>query len=165
MSKSLKQAFALIGLFFALLFAAVAITLQLAFAGFEPSLDDSYYRRGLDYQERVNRLERGRKAGWELSLRLPPEPVPMGPVVIEAMLAGSGAKEEQPELQLRLERPASTRGRQSVIVRGRRVGNALRFRAEMPVRAPGTWELYAEVGSRQLALDQRIRFEVQAGRN
>ena len=158
MSQSMKIAFALIGAFFALLFVAVAVTLQLALAGFEPPMDESYYRRGLDYQAHLNRLERGRAAGWKLEVDLPREPVTVGLLRLHFRLVGAVPDDEVPELDVRLERPASTRGRSMVSVRGKRnVGGAL-FSADLPVSAAGTWELHAEVRSNLTAVSRRIRF-------
>lgn len=160
MSPSLRRAFTAIVVFFLLLFGAVGITMHLAFSGHEPALDDGYYRRGLQYQEQLNRLRRGRESGWRLGVELPEGKLAPGihPIVITL----SGLKNETGpfHLNLRLERPASTRGRQMLTAVGRRAGNIVRFNIAMPVPAPGSWELYAAVAAGPVAIDHRSGFAV-----
>lgn len=164
MSRSLKRAFTLIGVFFAVLFVAIGATLSLTFAAFEPPMDDSYYRRGLEYQQQLQKLADGRQSGWKLVLFniSRDKPVVVGPVPVELHLIGGGPYDGVVEMDLRLERPASTRGRQLLRFRGQRSGSKFVFKGMLQVSAPGAWELFAVAGAPSFAVEDSYRFDAVA---
>ncbi len=160
MSKSLRQAFWLIGVFFALLFVAIGYTLHLAFSGFEPSMDEAYYRKGMDYQVHIDRFRRGETAGWRLEGGIPSTGVTVGNRPVRFRLTAPKPIGETVRLQLRLERRASTRDRQQIVVPGEVRGNDVAFSGSLRVPGPGSWELFADAGTATTAVFRRMPFEV-----
>jgi hypothetical protein len=66
MHRSLKQAFTLIGIAFAILFTATFFTVRIAFAGHTPPVDPNYYEKGLKYDQTVASQKEMIAKGYEL---------------------------------------------------------------------------------------------------
>ncbi len=153
MSRSLKRAFTIIGLFFIALFIGIGFTLKLAFENVEPVTDERYYERGLDYQQRLDALNRGEANGWELdsSLFQDPEARPLAPGVhpVEWTLANRRGEEIQDaEVRITLDRPATSSGRTTSVVRladGERINASLyRFKTNLALPRGGYWDVTFE---------------------
>lgn len=153
MSRSLKRAFTLIGAFFIALFIGIGFTLKLAFENHEPVTDERYYERGLDYQQRLDALNRGAAEGWELdsSLFEDPEarPSETGVIPVEWTLANRRGEEiKNAEVRITLDRPASSQGRTTSVVRladGERISASLyRFKTNLSVPRAGYWDVTFE---------------------
>jgi nitrogen fixation protein FixH len=153
MSRSLKRAFILIGVFFIALFIGIGFTLKLAFASHEPVTDERYYERGLDYQQRLDALSRGEANGWELdsSLFQDPEATTLAPGVtaVEWTLTNRRGEEIQnAEVRITLDRPATSAGRTTRVVRladGERINASLyRFKTDLALPRAGYWDVTFE---------------------
>ncbi|MBX7057659.1 MAG: FixH family protein [Leptospirales bacterium] len=151
MSRSLRTAFITIGLFFAVLFAAGAYTMKLAFAGHEPALNEGYYEMGLDYQPRLDALRRGREQGWRLLPDFENHAVlsNAAPVVVWRLQAPPGRSIESAKLSITVEHPASVRGRrqvQATLDQAQREGpSMLVFRTPLKFERSGVYEIQAEL--------------------
>ncbi|MCB1200396.1 MAG: FixH family protein [Leptospiraceae bacterium] len=64
MSKSLKKALVLIGIFYLFMFAAIGYTLAIAFEKHQDVMDEAYFEKGLNYQETLDRRALAQKNGW-----------------------------------------------------------------------------------------------------
>lgn len=153
MSQSLKRAFILIGAFFIALFIGIAFTLKLAFESHEPVTDERYYERGLDYQQRLDALSRGAAEGWELDSSLFQDPeaasLAVGIAPVEWTLANRRGEEiKNAEVRITLDRPASSAGRTTSVVRladGERINASLyRFKTNLALPRAGYWDVTFE---------------------
>lgn len=171
MSKSMRTAFILIGAFFVALFIGLGITLRLAFSGFEPAMDENYYEKGLDYQPRLDALQRGKEQGWTLSPGFANRSaIPASTEQIVWRLENrSGAAVESGELRVTIDRPASVRGRQvevQPLSDARRVAaGSIEFVTPTRFRVPGEYEIGAVATVNDVAVAGAWRVTVVSGAN
>ena len=157
--------------FIAMLTWLVSFTVM-AFGVDEPMMDRAYYRKGMDYQKRLDELKRGGEAGWYIETSVKDGRVKAGSERILVYLRNdrkkadrNGISGEQSVLTAILERPASTRNRQSNrIARSRLLADGNRvFELGLRAPAPGYWELLMEVELKDGARVYR-RHKFYAGR-
>ncbi len=121
----------------------------MAFGVDEPMMDRAYYRKGMDYQKRLDSLRRGADRGWYLETNIRDGRLPAGSERILVYLRNrnrSVSAAKRAVLSVVLERPASTRGRlRRRLTRSRPGTNGGRVFAVNPrVPAGGYWELILE---------------------
>jgi len=147
MSKSLKRAFIVIGLFFLCLFVAIGYTLTLAFRTHQPLVKERYYETGLDYQKRLDALERGREQGYAIqSAILGAKQVSRETPRLEWKLVNTqGRAIESAEFMVVFDRPASTKQQRVYrfdLSNGEKVNETTyAFATDIELPASGYWEV------------------------
>lgn len=150
MGTELRRAFIVIGVFFLTLFVAIGYTLKLAFENHQPLLVDRYYERGLDYQQYLDGLERGRSEGWDFEAKILEEGTALsrGEQNIEVRLVNRKSAQISPKnasVRLTFDRPATTEGRREFefsLDDARKVaGDGYAFVAAVELPRSGYWDV------------------------
>jgi len=67
---SVKRIFYIIGGFFVIFFVAVGYTIYIAQKNFEPVMDQRYYEKGLNYEQRKHEFEKSKEKNWQASINI-----------------------------------------------------------------------------------------------
>ncbi|MDH5719674.1 MAG: FixH family protein [Spirochaetia bacterium] len=147
MSKSLKIAFILIGVFFLILFSVNFYYVTLAHEVKQPLIDERYYEKGLFFQEELNKKARAKEEKWKLESEI---------------LINGNLKEGENEIKVRifsekniavtdaevyifLERTATANLRQKIKLLiekpEKNAGDGVFFKGKLNVPAKGNWDL------------------------
>ena len=151
MSKSLRRAFYCIGLAFLGLFTWLFFMVNIAFEIDEPVLDTSYYKKGMNYQKRIDGLKKGREAGYLLESKIfSTGQANQGEIPTEFLLRGPDESfPREVDFQVRMERPASIKGRKIIRLKladaRRQSAREYVFPATLQAPLPGYWEIHVEV--------------------
>lgn len=148
MSKSLRNAFILIGLALGSVMIFLTLVARMAIMSHEPVMDSSYYEKGLDYEARVRSLRKGEEGGWVLDVPFKDfAELPRGANQLTMKLTGP-AQPRSAVLRVILERPATAKQRQTVEVDmagAKVVPGGLEFPVALTFAEHGTFEISSEV--------------------
>ena len=151
MSRSLKIAFTFIGSAFLLLFLAIGITLRLAYQNFEPITDSDYYRKGLEYQSRLDSVDRAKTNGWLLDSNFfHSNNIKAGKFQTEFVLSNSQNKAlESGKIRVLLERPATSSAKRiydmDVSLSQKATGGDYVVPLEILIPESGSWDVSVEM--------------------
>lgn len=142
MSKSLKKAMILIGIFYTMMFGAIGYTLNKAFSEHQDVMDTEYYSKGLDYQAIIDRRAKAKKAGWSLK-GLPQDNSHFKagvPIPLEVIIKGNDGKNvNQAQLKIVLDKRAGGGRLKDIIISPNEKGI---LKGQFILPEAGYWEVY-----------------------
>ena len=168
MSESMKTAFWLIGIFFALLTTGLGYTLKLALDNAEPILDETYYEKGLDYQAHIDAREKAEALGFKIEGDVfQADTLARGKQTPDWTLTipeGQSLKPEDVSFTLKLDQPATSRYRQSVEITAADIkseNGRLMFSKEITIPRPGYWDVIVDGKAGELRFHRSQRVGVE----
>ena len=166
MSKSMKISFIMISLLLGATVASGIWFVKFAMSVQEPVMDDAYFAKGLNYQNRVASLERAKAQGFAIATSLPANG-PMARSRQQLTFTVSGKTPiENAALHIVIERPATTRERKTIdlsFAQSAKISETERkFQTEVDFPGSGLWEISAEAAvNKDMAVYTRQTVTVQ----
>jgi hypothetical protein len=155
-SSSLRRAFIVIGLFFAVFFVAIFYTVRTAVQSYEPPTDPGYHEKGMDYQKRIDEFDRAKERGWSLKVNLfDKDSIPYGENTLTVLLEKDASKPSgefgplnRDAVIVIISHPASVEGRKILQFPASdfaRSGNQMKMDKKIDVSLKGVAEISIEV--------------------
>ncbi len=160
MHRSLKQAFVLIGITFALLFTATFVTVRIAVAGHTPPVDSNYYEKGLKYDQTVASQREMVKMGYELHTPWLSQPTSLKPGKQNISVRFQKGKESisGAQIQLKLERSASDTFNRTLLLKEIDKGN---YSGELEIPFSGSWRISISAKTKEGLLEKTKQIRIE----
>jgi len=112
---SVKRIFYIIGGFFIIFFIAVGYTIYIAQKNFEPVMDQRYYEKGLNYEQRKHEFEKSKEKKWQAFINILEKDAIKKNFLFEVQLSNSNVKDffsdpERNVVDLKISYPATMKG-------------------------------------------------------
>jgi len=112
---SVKRIFYIIGGFFVIFFVAVGYTIYIAQKNFEPIMDQRYYEKGLNYEQRKHEFEKSKEKNWQATINILDRDSIKKDFLLEVRLNNSNLKDffsdpERNVVDLKISYPATMKG-------------------------------------------------------